>query len=123
MTATFLAERLRVHPAIKSALDPGLPDHPCHPIATQPAIVSARPSKRTDSMLQNPLGRALATGKPQITGLFTDPMSQKLTLAIIVPAQIESESHYAPVGSPDLDVFAGPVAANELRGARTGITL
>jgi hypothetical protein len=34
-TAALLAERLRVHPAIKAVLYPGLPDHPGHAIAAR----------------------------------------------------------------------------------------
>jgi cystathionine gamma-synthase len=34
-TAALLAERLRVHPAIKTVLYPGLPDHPGHDIAAR----------------------------------------------------------------------------------------
>jgi cystathionine gamma-synthase len=34
-TAALLAERLRVHPAVKTALYPGLPDHPGHAIAAR----------------------------------------------------------------------------------------
>jgi cystathionine gamma-synthase len=35
LTAALLAERLRVHPAIKTVLYPGLPDHPGHAIAVR----------------------------------------------------------------------------------------
>jgi PAS domain S-box-containing protein len=58
--------------------------------------------------------RALATGKPQITGLFTGPLTKKLTFAIIVPAQIDGEGRYAVVASPGLRVLADLVEANEL---------
>jgi cystathionine gamma-synthase len=34
-TAALLAERLRVHPAVKTVLYPGLPDHPGHMIAAR----------------------------------------------------------------------------------------
>jgi cystathionine gamma-synthase len=34
-TAVLLAERLRVHPAVKAVLYPGLPDHPGHAVAAR----------------------------------------------------------------------------------------
>ena len=58
--------------------------------------------------------RALATGKPQITGLFIGPVTKQLTFGIIVPVQIDGESRYALVRSPNGHALAGLVAANEL---------
>jgi cystathionine gamma-synthase len=51
-TAALLAERLRVHPAIKAVLYPGLPDHPGHAIAAPQmsgcfgGMLSIRPGDR-----------------------------------------------------------------------------
>jgi hypothetical protein len=36
--------------------------------------------------------RALATGKPQVTGLFMDAEGRQLTFAIIVPVKIDGEN-------------------------------
>jgi hypothetical protein len=46
------------------------------------------------------LWRALATGKPQITGLFMAPVTKQLMFGIGVPVQIDVESRYALVRSP-----------------------
>src|SRR5579871_2184667 len=58
--------------------------------------------------------RALVTGRPQVTGLFPGPVTKQLMFGIVVPVQIEGESRFALVRSPDRHVLAGPVAANEL---------
>ena len=65
-------------------------------------------------VITEPVERALATGKPQITGLFTGPMSHELTVAIVVPVQIDGEDRYALVRSPTQRVLAGVVAAHAL---------
>jgi len=44
--------------------------------------------------------RALATGKPQITGLFTGHVSNSLLFGIIVPVEIDGENRYALVRCP-----------------------
>src|SRR5262249_53565185 len=61
-----------------------------------------------------PAQRALATGKPQVTGLFMGPVTHRLMFGIIVPVQIDSESRYALVRSPSPHALAGPVAVNGL---------
>jgi hypothetical protein len=61
-----------------------------------------------------PLQRALATGKPQITGLFMGSVVKQLVFAIIVPVQIDGENRYALVRSPNQHALAGLVAAQEL---------
>jgi len=43
---------------------------------------------------------ALATGKPQVTGLFTGPVTRQLMFGIVVPVEIEGERLYALVRSP-----------------------
>jgi PAS domain S-box-containing protein len=58
--------------------------------------------------------KALATGRPQVTGLFIGPVTHQLAFAIIVPVQIDGERRYALVRSPNQHALAGPVAANEL---------
>ena len=57
--------------------------------------------------------RALATGKPQITGLFEGSVVKQLVFAIIVPVQIDGESRYALGRSPNRQALAGVVAAND----------
>jgi len=57
---------------------------------------------------------ALATGKPQVTGLFIGPVTRQLMFGIVVPVEIEGERLYALVRSPNQHALAGPVAANEL---------
>jgi PAS domain S-box-containing protein len=57
---------------------------------------------------------ALATGKPQVTGLFTGPVTHQLMFGIVVPVEIEGDRRYALVRSPNQHALAGPVAANEL---------
>src|SRR5712671_957861 len=61
-----------------------------------------------------PVERALATGKPQVTGLFMRPVTKQLLFAIIVPVQIDGESRYALARSPGQHALAGVAAANEL---------
>jgi PAS domain S-box-containing protein len=58
--------------------------------------------------------RVFVTGKPQITGLFTGPVSEQLLFDIIVPVEIDGENRYALVRSPSQRVLAGLVAAHEL---------
>jgi PAS domain S-box-containing protein len=71
-----------------------------------------RPLPKT--AVPEPVQRALATGKPQITGLFFGPVTQQVTIGIIVPVEIDDESRYAIVRSPDRHVLAGLVAPSEL---------
>jgi PAS domain S-box-containing protein len=56
----------------------------------------------------------LATGKPQITGLFTGHVSRQLLFGIIVPVEIDGENRYALIRSPTQRLVAGLVAAREL---------
>jgi PAS domain S-box-containing protein len=58
--------------------------------------------------------RALATGKPQITGLFTGPVSQQLSVGIIVPVPIDGENRYALGRSLNQRVIAGLIVVHEL---------
>jgi PAS domain S-box-containing protein len=66
-----------------------------------------------ESALQEPAQKALATGRPQVTGLFLGPLKQFM-FGIIVPVPIDGESRYALVRSPDEDALERLVAANEL---------
>jgi PAS domain S-box-containing protein len=66
------------------------------------------------AIVQEPVERALATGKPQITGLFMGPMSQQLLFSIIVPVQIDGENRYALVRSPNRSLITGLLKAHEL---------
>ncbi len=61
-----------------------------------------------------PMERAFATGKPQVTGLFMAPVTKQLVFGIIVPVPIDSESRYALVRSPGQHALSRLVAANEL---------
>jgi PAS domain S-box-containing protein len=61
-----------------------------------------------------PTERALATGKPQVTGLFMGLVVKEFMFGIIVPVQIDGESRYALVRSPDQHTLERLVAANEL---------
>jgi PAS domain S-box-containing protein len=57
---------------------------------------------------------ALATGKPQVTGLFMGPVVKQLLFGIVVPVQIEGERRYALVRSPSQHALVRLVAAHEL---------
>jgi len=48
----------------------------------------------------------LATGKPQITGLFTGSVVRQLAFAIIVPVEIDGANRYALVRSPNQHALA-----------------
>jgi PAS domain S-box-containing protein len=58
--------------------------------------------------------RAFATSKPQITALFTEPVTGQLIFGVIVPVQIDGENRYALVRLPSPDSLARVIAANEL---------
>ena len=62
------------------------------------------------AIVQEPVERAFATGRPQFTGLFMEPVSQQLLFAIIVPVEIDGENRYALVRSPDRGAFTSLVA-------------
>jgi PAS domain S-box-containing protein len=66
------------------------------------------------AIVQEPVERALATGKPQVTGLFMGPVSQQLLFSVIVPVQIDGENRYALVRSPNRRAFASLLATHEL---------
>jgi len=59
--------------------------------------------------------RTIATGKPQVTGLFVAPFVNQLVFGIIVPVKIDGESRYVLGRSPDQDALERLVAANELQ--------
>jgi len=61
-----------------------------------------------------PIARALATGQPQVTGLFMAPFMEQLLVGIFVPVEIDGESRYVVGRSPDQLALARLVAANEL---------
>jgi PAS domain S-box-containing protein len=62
----------------------------------------------------DPAHRAIATGKPQVTGLFIGPVVRQFMFGIIVPVEIDGEGRYALVRSPDPHTLERLVAANEL---------
>jgi PAS domain S-box-containing protein len=61
-----------------------------------------------------PVERAFATGKPQVTGLFSGPVVKQLLIGIIVPVQIDGENRYALVRSPNQHALARLITANDL---------
>ena len=63
----------------------------------------------------------LATGNPQVTGLFMGLVTKGLMYAIIVPVQIDGENRYALVRSPDQHALARVVAANKLPPGRQAV--
>jgi PAS domain S-box-containing protein len=58
--------------------------------------------------------RVVATGKPEVTGLFWAPVPEQLLVTIIVPVKIDGENRYALARSPDQRAVARLVAATEL---------
>jgi PAS domain-containing protein len=66
------------------------------------------------AIVREPVERALATGKPQVTGLFMGPVSLQLLFSVIVPVQIDGENHYALVRSPNRRASARLLTAPEL---------
>jgi len=58
--------------------------------------------------------RSLATGKPQVAGLFLGSITKRLMFSIIVPVQIDGENRYVLGRSQDQDAIASLVAASEL---------
>src|SRR5712671_1629701 len=58
--------------------------------------------------------RSLATGKPQVAGLFIGSVTKRLMFSIIVPVQIDGESRYVLGRSQGQHAIARLVAANEL---------
>jgi PAS domain S-box-containing protein len=67
-----------------------------------------------DAPVPGPVRKALSTGKPEVTGLFTGPVTHQLTFGIIVPVPIDGENRYALVRSPNPRTLDAPVAANKL---------
>jgi PAS domain S-box-containing protein len=66
------------------------------------------------AVVPKPIERALATGKPQVTGLFMAPVVDQFMFAIIVPVEIGGERRYVLGRSQDQHALARLVAANEL---------
>ncbi len=66
------------------------------------------------AVVPKPIERALATGQPQVTGLFMAPVVDQFMFAIIVPVEIGGESRYVLGRSQDQHALARLVAANEL---------
>jgi PAS domain S-box-containing protein len=58
--------------------------------------------------------RVLATGKPEVAGLFWSLVAKQLLVTIIVPVTIDGENRYALARSPDQHTIARLVAATEL---------
>jgi PAS domain S-box-containing protein len=68
-----------------------------------------------------PVERALATGKPQVTGLFTDPVTKQPVYGVILPVLIGGENRYALVRSPSQQALTRVVAENELPPGRQAV--
>jgi PAS domain S-box-containing protein len=67
--------------------------------------------------------RSLATGKPQVAGLFTGSVTKRLMFSIIVPVQIDGENRYALARSPDLGALTGLITTIKLPPAwRAGVS-
>src|SRR6266404_1747808 len=66
------------------------------------------------AVVPKPIERALATGQPQVTGLFMAPVVDQFMFAIIVPVEIGGESRYVLGRSQGQHALARLVAANEL---------
>jgi PAS domain S-box-containing protein len=58
--------------------------------------------------------RSLATGEPQVAGLFIGSVTKRLMFSIFVPVQIDGENRYVLGRSQDHHALARLVAANEL---------
>jgi two-component sensor histidine kinase/PAS domain-containing protein len=58
--------------------------------------------------------RSLATGKPQVAGLFIGSVTKRLMFSIFVPVQIDGENRYVLARSQDHHALARMVTANEL---------
>jgi PAS domain S-box-containing protein len=58
--------------------------------------------------------RALATGKPQVTGVFMGPVVKQFLFAITVPVQIDGENRYVLARSPDQHALERLVTAHGL---------
>ena len=58
--------------------------------------------------------RVLATGQPQVSGLFWAPVAHQLLVTIMVPVKIDGEIRYVLARSPDQHALTRLVAANEL---------
>jgi PAS domain S-box-containing protein len=65
--------------------------------------------------------RALATGNPQVTRLFTEPMIKQLVYGIVLPVRIDGENRYALVRIPSQQALKRVIAANELPPGRHAV--
>ncbi len=65
--------------------------------------------------------RALTTGRPQITNLFTVPVTEQLVLGISVPVQIDGENRYALVRPVDQRAIASLVTAVAAHTGQAGL--
>jgi PAS domain S-box-containing protein len=81
---------------------------------------SAPPAKTAVTELAE---SALATGRPQVTGLFMDPEGRQPTFAIIVPVKIDGENRYALVTLTDQSALQGLIVSYALpRGWQTVVS-
>jgi PAS domain S-box-containing protein len=66
------------------------------------------------SAVPKPAEKVLATGQPQVSDVFTSPVTKELLVTIIVPVEIDGERRYALARAPEPRTFARLVAAKEL---------
>jgi PAS domain S-box-containing protein len=64
--------------------------------------------------LTEPVAQALATGKPQFSGLFIPPIAGQRMFAIAVPVAIDGDNRYALVRSISQHALAEPIARHNL---------
>jgi PAS domain S-box-containing protein len=57
---------------------------------------------------------ALATGRPQFTGLFVGPATRQLMFAVVVPVEIDGENRYVLIRSIRQQALAEPIASGNL---------
>jgi PAS domain S-box-containing protein len=70
------------------------------------------------AVVPKPIESTFATGKPQVTGLFMDPIVNQFLYGITVPVKIGGENRYVLGRSQDQHTLARLVAANELPPGR-----
>ncbi|MBO0758705.1 MAG: cache domain-containing protein, partial [Bradyrhizobiaceae bacterium] len=68
----------------------------------------------TTSVPNSVIYSVLATGRPQVTGLFVSHYINRLVVVIVVPVRIGDENRYALARSLDRYAIARVIAANEL---------
>jgi len=73
------------------------------------------------AVASKPVERTFATGKPQVTGLFTAPIVNQFWYGVAVPVEIAGETRYVVGRGQDQHAVAGLLAANELLPGRLAV--